>query len=124
MIGEGTLGLAAVIACTAGFATRELWMDHYATWSGAAGLSHKLSAFVDGAAYFISNFGIPLQMGKTIIVLIIISFAMTSLDSACRLGRYIVSELAEEHGVHVFKNRFLASGVVVGIAFLFAIINR
>ena len=59
-------------------------------------------------------------MGKTIIVLIIISFAMTSLDSACRLGRYIVSELGEEHRVHVFKNRFLASGFVAGIAFIFA----
>ena len=120
MIGEGALGLAAVITCTAGFATRELWMDHYATWSSAAGLSHKLSAFVDGAAYFISHFAIPLQMGKTIIVLIIISFAMTSLDSACRLGRYIVSELGEEHRVHVFKNRFLASGFVAGIAFICA----
>jgi len=120
MIGEGALGLAAVITCTAGFATRELWMDHYATWSGAEGLSQKLSAFVDGAAHFISHFGIPLTMGKTIIVLIIISFAMTSLDSACRLGRYIVSELGEEHGIHVLNNRFLASGVVAGVAFLFS----
>ncbi len=92
MIGEGLLGLAAVIVCTAGFASRELWMDHYATWSGASGLGQKLSAFVDGAAYFIAHFGIPLKMCQTIIVLIIISFAMTSLDSACRLGRYIVSE--------------------------------
>lgn len=120
MIGEGVLGLAAVIACTAGFASKELWMDHYATWSGAAGLGHKLSAFVDGAAYFISNIGIPLQICKTIIVLIIISFAMTSLDSACRLGRYIVSELGEQHNLLVLRNRYLASGIVAGVSFLFA----
>ena len=120
MIGEGLLGLAAVIVCTAGFASRELWMDHYATWSGASGLGQKLSAFVDGAAYFIAHFGIPLKMCQTIIVLIIISFAMTSLDSACRLGRYIVSELGEQHKVPILKNRYLASLLVAAIAFTFA----
>jgi len=120
MIGEGALGLAAVIACTAGFASKELWMDHYATWSGATGLGQKLSAFVDGAAYFISNLGIPLQICKTIIVLIIISFAMTSLDSACRLGRYIVSEMGEQHKLLVLRNRYLSSGIVAGVSFLFA----
>lgn len=120
MIGEGSLGLAAVIVCTTGFASKELWMSHYATWSGAAGLGQKLSAFVDGAAYFISNFGIPSQMCKTIIVLIIISFAMTSLDSACRLGRYIVSELGEQHKMPVLKNRYLAAVIVAGVSFLFA----
>ena len=60
-------------------------------------------------------------MCKTIIVLIIISFAMTSLDSACRLGRYIVSELGEQHQMPVLKNRFLSAGIVAGISFLFAI---
>lgn len=120
MVGEGLLGLAAVIVCTTGFASKELWMNHYATWSGAAGLGQKLSAFVDGAAYFISHFGIPLQMCKTIIVLIVISFAMTSLDSACRLGRYIVSELSESYKVPVLKNRYLAAGVMAGVSFLFA----
>ena len=120
MVGEGLLGLAAVIVCTTGFASKELWMNHYATWSGAAGLGQKLSAFVDGAAYFISHFCIPLQMCKTIIVLIVISFAMTSLDSACRLGRYIVSELSESYKVPVLKNRYLAAGIVAGVSFLFA----
>ena len=120
MVGEGLLGLAAVIVCTTGFASKELWMNHYVTWSGAAGLGQKLSAFVDGAAYFISHFGIPLQMCKTIIVLIIISFAMTSLDSACRLGRYIVSELSESYKLPVLKNRYLAGGIVAGVSFLFA----
>ena len=120
MVGEGLLGLAAVIVCTTGFASKELWMSHYATWSGAAGLGQKLSAFVDGAAYFISHFCIPLQMCKTIIVLIVISFAMTSLDSACRLGRYIVSELSESYKVPVLKNRYLAAGIVAGVSFFFA----
>ena len=121
MIGEGVLALAAVIACTAGFKSRELWLEHYGTWSAASGLGQKLSAFVDGAAYFIAHFGIPLKMCQTIIVLIIISFAMTSLDSACRLGRYIVSELGEHHKVHALTNRYCSSLIVAAIALFFAL---
>ena len=45
---------------------------------------------------------------------------MTSLDSACRLGRYIVSELGEQHKVPILKNRYLASLLVAAIAFTFA----
>jgi carbon starvation protein len=120
MIGEGTLGLAAVIVCTAGFASSELWEKHYATWAGASGLGEKLTAFVDGAAYLISPIGVPQHIGKTIIVLIIISFAMTTLDSACRLGRYIVSEFGDQHNVFVLKNSYLASFIMAAIALVLA----
>ena len=121
MLLESILALVAVTACVAGFKSSQDWFNHYATWSSAAGLSEKLGAFVDGAAYFISGLGIPLRLGKTFIVLIIISFAMTTLDSACRLGRYIISEFADRHGVPVLKNRYVASAIVAGLAFMLAV---
>jgi carbon starvation protein len=120
MIGESALGLCAVIACTAGFKSSGDWLAHYKSWSSAAGLGAKLTAFVDGSAYFISSLGIPVQIGKTFIALIIIAFAMTTLDTACRLGRYIVAELGDQHKVTFLNNRYIGSGIVAGFAFILA----
>ncbi|MHC4681326.1 MAG: carbon starvation CstA family protein, partial [Planctomycetota bacterium] len=36
MAAESALALGAVIACTAGFATKDAWMTHYETWGSAA----------------------------------------------------------------------------------------
>ncbi|NIV46687.1 MAG: hypothetical protein GWN46_07670, partial [Gammaproteobacteria bacterium] len=41
MLGEGTLGLLAVLAATAGFATTEDWSSHYASWGAASGLDRQ-----------------------------------------------------------------------------------
>ena len=50
MLGEGALGLLAVLAATAGFATAAEWHSHYASWGAASGLAAKLDAFVSGGA--------------------------------------------------------------------------
>lgn len=120
MIGESSLGLVAVIACCAGFKSSNAWFQHYASWSSAAGLGAKLTAFVDGAAYFINSLGIPVHIGKTFIALIIIAFAMTTLDSACRLGRYIVAEFGGQHNIPVLKNRFIGSTIMAVLAYILA----
>ena len=120
MIGESALALCSVIACTAGFSDRAAWMAHYETWSGAAGLGVKLTAFVNGSAGFIATLGVPVNLGKTFIALIIVAFAMTTLDSACRLGRYIVGELGQRHRVPALTNRFVGAGVCAGLAFVLA----
>jgi len=118
MIGESLLGLTAVIACTAGFQSSGAWFKHYASWTSASGLGAKLTAFVDGSAFFISSLGVPVQIGKTFIALIIVAFAMTTLDSACRLGRYIVAEFGAEQKIPVLTNRYVGSGIIAGPAFV------
>ncbi len=120
MIGESALALCAVVACTAGFDSTGDWMGHYKSWTAAAGLGAKLTAFVDGSALFIAPLGIPVKIGKTFIALIIIAFAMTTLDSACRLGRYIVAEFGDQHKTPVLKNRYVGSGICAGLAFMLA----
>jgi len=90
--------LPTLIACTAGFQAAygmtgaERWMSHYGSWTGAAGLASKLGAFVEGGAYFLTSLRIPVDLGTTFVALIVVGFALTTLDSACRLGRYIVAE--------------------------------
>lgn len=93
MIGESLLGLLAVLACTAGFRTVEAWNNHYQSWSTAGALSEKMRAFIDGAALFISQLGIPFSWAQAFIALVAVSFALTSLDSGTRLLRYNINEI-------------------------------
>ena len=121
MLGEGTLGLLAVLAATAGFATQADWFVHYESWGAASGLSAKLDAFVSGGAAFLASLGIPLETGRTFIAVMVIAFAATSLDTAARIQRLVIGELAEAYGVKALTNRYAASAVGIGAALLLAL---
>ena len=51
--------------------------------------------FALGVATFMNSFGIPMGLGQTFVTLAFASFTLTSLDSATRIGRYLVQELGE-----------------------------
>jgi len=121
MLGEGMLGMLAVLATTAGFATSEAWHAHYASWGAASGLSAKLSAFVDGGAGFIASLGIPLATAQTFIAVMVIAFAATSLDTGARIQRLVIAELAESWNLRLLTNRFVAGAVGIGAALLLAL---
>jgi carbon starvation protein len=120
MIGESLLGLASVLACTAGFLTRDLWMEHYASWELAQGLGPNMKAFIEGSALFLHQLGIPLEIAKAFVALVAISFALTTLDSATRLLRFNISEMSETIGFSPLSNRYLASGAAVAVVGSFA----
>ncbi len=121
MLGEGTLGLLAALAATAGFATTQDWSTHYSSWGAASGLSAKLEAFVSGAASFVSALGIPVETARTFIAVMVIAFAATSLDTGARIQRLVIAELAAAHGVHALTNRYAAGAVGIGAALLLAV---
>jgi len=111
MLGEGTLALMSVLACTAGFASLSAWQGHYHSWSGAQGLGPKISAFVEGGSTFLVAVGFPGDYAKALIAVIVISFAATTLDTATRIQRYIVMELGQAYRIGPLQNRFAAAGV-------------
>jgi carbon starvation protein len=121
MLGEGTLGMLAVLAATAGFASSAEWHGHYASWGAASGLSAKLDAFVSGGATFVASLGIPHATAKTFIAVMVIAFAATSLDTGARIQRLIISELAESYGVRSLTNRYAAGALGIGAALLLAV---
>ncbi|MFP6639615.1 MAG: carbon starvation protein A [Myxococcota bacterium] len=123
MLVEGWLGLMAVLAATAGFATREEWATHYASWGAANGLSAKLEAFVTGGGRFISSLGFPEATAETFMAVIVIAFAATSLDTGARIQRLVIAELALAYRVRPLGNRFAASALGIGAA-LFLAINQ
>ena len=121
MLGEGTLGLLAVLAATAGFATTADWWSHYESWGAASGLSMKLAAFVNGGAAFIASLGIPTATARTFIAVMVIAFAATSLDTGARIQRLVIAELAEAYGVRPLTNRYAAGALGIGAALLLAV---
>lgn len=48
--------------------------------------------FANGIADMMSSFGIPVEIGKVFVTLAFSAFALTSLDTATRIGRYIFQE--------------------------------
>ena len=102
MLGEGSLGLMSVIASTAGFATLAAWESHYSSWSAAGSMDAKIGAFVNGGAYFLKEgLMLPDGFGTTLIAVIVISFAATTLDTSTRIQRYITSELGEIYNIKI-----------------------
>ena len=128
MLGEGALGMMAVLASTAGFASFADWQTHYASWGAANGLSAKLEACVNGGASFGSALGIPQTTAATFIAVMVIAFAATSLDTAARIQRLVIGELAggalrgRAPGLRaLLGNRYAAGVIAVGAAMLLAL---
>jgi carbon starvation protein len=120
MIGESLLGLAAVLACTAGFVSPQAWKHHYADWGSIQGLGSSMSAFIEGATRFVSTVGLPEQTARTLIAVVVVSFALTTLDSATRLLRYNIEEIATSAHFAPLRNRYLSSTLAVAAISFFA----
>jgi carbon starvation protein len=123
MVGESLLGLAAVLACTAGFVSRDLWHHHYADWASMQGLGSSMSAFIEGATRFVSTLGLPAQFARTLIAVVVVSFALTTLDSATRLLRYNLEEIAETVRFRPMRNRYFSSLLAVIAIGFFALLK-
>jgi len=121
MLAEGMLGLLAVLAATAGFASSEQWWTHYHSWGAADGLAAKLDAFVSGGARFVGALGIPVETAKTFMAVMVIAFAATSLDTGARIQRLVIAELAEAYELRALTNRYLAGALGIGSALLLAL---
>ncbi len=121
MIGESLLGLLAVLACTAGFEDAASWGNAYADWATIqASLAAKLGAFIHGCTRFIGALGIEHDLAAGFIAAVVVSFALTTLDSATRLLRFNVSEIGASLRIRALQNRFLATGIAVGAICWFA----
>ncbi len=121
MIGESLLGLLATLACTAGFADRGAWEAHYASWRSAQGLATKIDAFIQGTTNFVSSLGIlDRDLASALIAMVVVSFALTTLDSATRLLRFNIEEIGATFKVPLTSNRYVSSVLACGAIALFA----
>lgn len=112
---------------------RAAWVDHYSPvkrttqadgtvvekggW-GAHTLADKIEGFVVGGANFLTTLGLSVKISVAIIAVLVASFAATTLDTATRLQRYVITELGQTFSIKPLNNKFLATGVasVCGLA--------
>ena len=120
MLGESLLGVMAVLACTAGFVSRQDWLARYQSWETADSLGGNIAAFIAGTTRFLSTLGFSAELATVAVAVLVVSFALTSLDSATRLLRYNVTEIGETLGVAALGNRYAASAIAVAAIWFFA----
>ncbi|HDO06721.1 MAG TPA: carbon starvation protein A [Bacteroidetes bacterium] len=124
MLMEGSLSTLVIIATTAGIGMGYIakdgslltgvsaWTQHYASWAAAGGLSSKVGAFVEGSANMIEAVGIPKVIAMTIMGVFVASFAGTTMDTATRVQRYLLTETFPK----TFRNKYISTGFVVLVA--------
>ena len=132
MLMEGALATLVIIAVAAGigmgYVTKSgetlvgvaAWTTHYSSWAAAAGLGSKVAAFVDGSANMLAAFGIPASIAVVIMGVFVASFAGTTLDTATRIQRYILSELFESVKLTALTGKYITTFLAVGTALLLA----
>ena len=124
MLGEGTLALVSTLAAVAGIglvghctlpsqgAVADLsWGAYYDSWGHASG--NKAAAFVLGGGAFLEALGIPSVVARTLMAVLVISFAATTLDTATRIQRFILAELGEAVSFRPLTNRYVATAVAI-----------
>ncbi len=79
-----------------------------------------MSAFIEGCTRFVATLGIPEATARTLIAVVVVSFALTTLDSATRLLRYNIEEIGSTLRVRALGNRYLSSSLAVGAIAFFA----
>ena len=125
MLVEASLAVLATMAVAAG-----LWagpehthaFGYLAERSAAGGdgslslpqVGEALKAFVMGASSFLNALGLDLKIASTVVSVLVISFAATSLDTALRIQRLVLAELGASWGIRPLQNRWLGSGIATG----------
>ncbi len=114
-LGESSLALAVIIACSAGFAltSSEKLQVIYSSWAQASSSANALSAVVEGGANLFTFLGIDRNIGIVMITTMIILFAATTMDTSVRIQRYIINELGNIYDINPLKNPWIASFIAV-----------
>ncbi|PSQ04541.1 carbon starvation protein A [Halobacteriales archaeon QS_6_71_20] len=105
MLGEGLLATVALATVSiAGI-----------TVSGG-GIGQALPNFATGGGVILTSFGIPAAYGAPFMALVLVSFLLTSTDTAVRLGRYMMNEIVgtpETSVEETVSNRYVSASIQV-----------
>lgn len=145
MLTEGFLATIVILACAAGIGLgipgsgalegtwltgHEAWQARYDSWATSDSLAAKVGSFVDGSANFLGAIGFSRGISVALMGVLVASFAGTTLDSACRLQRYVIQELGrtieiKREGTKIrpfgaLENMHIATMTAIILAFVIA----
>ena len=114
--GEGALALVAIIAATAGFANLGEWETLYSEFGNGG-----MAAFVTGGATIVaSGVGISTEFAATLLTVMAVLFAGTTMDAGVRLQRYIVQEWGVIYKIPILQNGYVGTVVAVATCLMLA----
>jgi len=125
MLGEGLLAaLALSTLAVAGLGATVI--------EAGGGIGGALPNFAAGGGIILTSFGIPETIGAVFMALVLVSFLLTSTDTAVRLGRYMMEEIVGmDDGMTVSglsgdvgsiaRGRYTNPVVQIGIAYVLVI---
>lgn len=76
---------------------------------------------MDGAGTFVAACGIPPEFAIAIVGVIVVSFAMTTIDTATRLQRYVIGEIGSNYNISIIRNRYVGGAIAVLTALALAL---
>ena len=127
MLCEASLAILATMAVAAGQWSGaehthafDFVMAHTDGGHSLPNVPTALGAFIHGAAGFLAALGIPMKMGMTVVAVLVISFAATSLDTALRIQRLVIAEIGDLYRISPLKNRWVG-GAIASISVLILI---
>lgn len=112
-VGEGSLALITIVAVSgvALASSPEAWREIY-TGFGAG----NVGAFIQGGANLVNaGWGIPVEFATTLLAVMVVLFAGTTMDSGVRLQRYIIQEWGDIYNIKWLKNNVFATLTAVGL---------
>ncbi len=125
MLVEGALAVLVILCVAAGLSLGGdgAYAKYYSAWMGEKGLGDNLAPVIDGAPNIMTTLGIPHALGYAIMGEFVASFAGTTMDTAVRIQRYVIGELAEDFKLPQLSGRWTATTLAVVSAAALAFVN-
>ena len=125
LIGYGSMLIEGVLAVIALITAGYIGADKLAELASAGGATN---VFADGVGQFMTGFGLSKAVGKSFVALAISAFALTSLDTGTRIGRFIFQEFFDNSespsgkaSNPILTNKFFATLVTVALGGLLGV---
>ena len=123
-IGFGGMLLESLLAVAALLSAAMLYGDQYSAMLCQAGGGNPVNVFATGIATLSTRFGLAFDTGKNFVALAVSAFALTSLETSARLGRFAFQEFFhrtsrdESKQPFLYRNRYVATTITTVAAAL------
>lgn len=124
LIGYGSMLIEGVLAVIAVIAAGYIGGDKLTALLNSGG---PVNVFADGIGTFMTTFGFSFAVAKGFVALTISAFAMTTLDTATRLGRFIFQEMFtfgapdKQQQTSLLANPYVATLITIGVSAYMAV---
>lgn len=123
-LGEGSLALITIVAVTGSLyaASGAEWNTIYTGLTSGPGQE----GFIEGGAQLISQgWGLPVAFSETMLAVMVVLFAGTTMDAGLRLQRYIIQEWGSIYNINPLKNNYISTllAIFACLALAFGVSN-